>query len=216
MWFKFESGEQALRVLLYGCVFCASTAASQQARHNADVYLLVFDDGRVPSAVMEAGKVEATRILREAGVALIWVNCSAHFPADKPTCRNLDARNAFVLHIIAKGKTSSDSVFGEAFMGEDGNGKYADIFYDRVESAHQAGADTSRLLGAVAAHELGHLLLGAHAHAWTGIMAPVWEKAGLRHVNKGDFLFSREQAARMNLRIRGDDVTVAKWHAKVD
>jgi hypothetical protein len=216
MWFKFESGRRALRVLLCGYVFCASIAASQQARHSPDVYLLVYQDGRVPAPIMEAGKFEATRILREAGVGLIWVNCSAHLSADKATCRNVDDKNTFVLHIIAKGKTSKDSVFGEAFMGEDGKGKYADIFYDRVESAHQAGSDTSRLLGAVAAHELGHLLLGTHAHAWIGIMTPVWEKNGLRHVNKGDFLFTRDQAARMNLRIRGDEVSVAKWHARVD
>ena len=63
------------------------------------------------------------------------------------------------LHIVPTGKTSSDLVFGLAFLDERGVGKYSDVFLDRIEEAcAESGADLSRLLGAVAAHELGHLL----------------------------------------------------------
>jgi hypothetical protein len=96
------------------------------------------------------------------------------------------------------GKTSPDLVFGQAFVGESGTGMYADVFLDRIQAAHdQYGTSVPRLLGAVAAHELGHLLLGFQAHSWTGIMTPVWESESLRLMSMGNLLFSREQAVRM-------------------
>ena len=93
-------------------------------------------------------------------------------------------------------------VFGEAFLGEDGSGKYADIFFNRVMAASATPElDTAQLLGAVTAHELGHLLLGSRSHAAIGIMQPVWEKDCLRRIWMGSLLFTREQAQAMQRRI---------------
>jgi hypothetical protein len=65
------------------------------------------------------------------------------------------------------------------------------------------------LLGTVAAHELGHLLLGSHAHSSIGIMTPHWEPETLRRMNMGGLLFTREQASRMQERIRHNDLRLA-------
>ena len=59
----------------------------------------------------------------------------------------------------------------------------------------------ARVLGTVAAHEIGHLLLGANAHAFAGVMLPVWKGKTLHDVNAGSLLFTSAQASRMRARI---------------
>jgi hypothetical protein len=118
------------------------------------------------------------------------------------------------LQIAAKGRTSSDLVFGVAFLAQDGDGKYSNVFYDRVERAHSDfGAPVSRLLGAVSAHELGHLLLGSHAHSNAGIMTPVWKEEVLRRMEMGSLLFNSDQATRMRTRIRRGERTLVSMGA---
>jgi hypothetical protein len=115
-----------------------------------------------------------------------------------------------MLNIVPEGKTSSDLVFGLAFLDKDGSGRYGDVFFNRVAAAQRAfGADVSQLLGSVAAHELGHLLLGSHAHASSGIMSAVWTGDVLRHMEMGVLLFTREQASLKRTRIRGERVSLA-------
>jgi hypothetical protein len=101
----------------------------------------------------------------------------------------------FVLHLVPTGRSSTDSVFGVAFLGEGGIGKYCNVFFDRVEETQrESGTGAGHLLGAVVAHELGHLVLGSHAHARMGIMTPVWQEQSLRAIDMGIFFFTREQA----------------------
>jgi hypothetical protein len=52
-------------------------------------------------------------------------------------------------------------------------------------------------MGAIIAHEIGHLLLGSNAHAAIGIMRAHWQDAELRMLSKGELLFTTEQGARM-------------------
>jgi hypothetical protein len=59
--------------------------------------------------------------------------------------------------------------------GTDGSGRIAYIFADRIGlMALQYLATFHRGLGHVMAHEVGHLLLGTHSHAPTGLMAVSW------------------------------------------
>ena len=101
----------------------------------------------------------------------------------------------FVLHIVPTGKTSSDRSFGLAFLDDRGSGKYSDVFLDRIEEAcRQSGTDLSRLLGTVAAHELGHLLLGSDADSYAGVMTAVWKERTLRYESMGFLLFTTSKA----------------------
>jgi hypothetical protein len=118
--------------------------------------------------------------------------------------------NQLVLHIVKDGKTSSDSVYGEAFLGADGTGKYCDVFFGRIESDYRdAGTNVAQLLGAVAAHELGHLLLGSKSHSQVGIMTPVWRSESLRQIGMGTLLFTPQQSRLMKNRIGGETVRAA-------
>lgn len=179
---------------------CGVSIAAAQNGH--EVQILVYDDARVQRSALEAGELEAGRIFRLAGIRLAWVNCSQLSNSEREYCRLVPGMSQFVLHVIPKGKSSPDLVFGQAFLGESGTGKYADIFFDRIQTTHdEYGTSVPRLLGAVAAHELGHLLLGFQAHSWTGIMMPVWESKSLRLMSMGNLSFSPEQAVRMQSRL---------------
>jgi hypothetical protein len=201
MWFQCRrcAGLAAV-VLLWG-----NMAAGHEGNGGHAIRVLVNNSAGVSVAILNKAKVKASRIFRSAGIEIDWVDCPGTRVEDD-ACRQVPGSNDFVLHIVAKGRTSSDLVFGLSFLGEDGAGTYSDIFYDRVQQAHHEwGADEPTLLGTVAAHELGHLLLGLHAHSYSGIMAAVWKEEELRNLGMGGLRFSGDQADRMRARIRGGE-----------
>ena len=53
------------------------------------------------------------------------------------------------------------------------------------------------LLGAMMAHEIGHLLLGVNSHSGEGIMSIPWDVHKLQQINLGDLGFTPEQAATL-------------------
>jgi hypothetical protein len=186
-------------------LLCGSAVA--EVGTDGQVRVLVYASARVQTAVVDHAGVEVVRIFRSAGIELHWVNCLERNA--ESDCRNLLDKEKLILNVLPKGKTTGESVYGDAFLGEDGSGKYADIFFDRIREAHdEDGIDASRLLGAVAAHEIGHLLLGLRAHTWVGIMAPKWSGESLRQMGMGRLLFTPEQAARMKERVRSFTVAI--------
>jgi hypothetical protein len=188
------------------CAGCAVAATGDQRQ----ITVVVNDSVGVAPAVLRQGEAEAARVFRLAGIEIAWVDCKGQSAVESGVCRAVPGVNEFVLHIVPTGKTSSDSVFGEAFLGEDGRGKYSDVFFDRIENAHrQLGASVGLLLGDVAAHELGHLLLGSNAHSQVGIMEPVWQKEVLREIGMGTLLFTRDQSSLMKSRIGRQTVAVS-------
>ena len=94
------------------------------------------------------------------------------------------------------GSTLADAV--RAVKRLNAEGKLATIFVDRVKwLAAQAGADGAAVLGFAVAHEIGHLLLGTNAHGSSGLMRALWSRGELQHTNVKDWLFSRDEGARM-------------------
>lgn len=186
-------------------------AVANAGETDVEITVLVQNSARMSDPIMKKAQLETSRIFRAAGINIAWVQCSGGFGGVNDACHRTPGPKQFVLHIVSKGKASSDLVFGLAFLDEAGDGKYSDVFVDRIKEAHQAsGADLSRLLGTVAAHELGHLLLGNHAHSYVGVMTPVWKSATLRREDMGCLWFTPEQATRMRARI--GDVERARLH----
>jgi len=184
------------------CVGVGTHADGQEVR------VLVYNSAKVRDGVLSKAGRETGRIFRAAGVHLTWINCTGRGTSGE--CAFQQQGPELILHIIPKGKASTDSVYGEAFLAEDGEGKYADVFYDRIEEARRdMDAEPSMLLGAVAAHEIGHLLLGLRAHSWTGIMAPVWKKESFQELQMGHLFFNRDQALQLRQRSEDDDSRMA-------
>jgi hypothetical protein len=172
------------------------------------ITVLVNDSAGVPSAVLKQAEAEAARVFRIAGIDITWLNCVGENSDE--LCRVVPTADEFVLHIVPDGKTSSEWVFGEAFLGEGGEGKYIDIFFNRVRKADGIlSIDMGRLLGAVSAHELGHLLLGSHAHSQVGIMEPIWEDRSMREIGRGTLVFTKDQSQKMKARVGGQTLSVS-------
>jgi hypothetical protein len=207
--FRFCVGLQLLVLLGVWSWSNVATARSRD-RITVQITVVVNDGADVSRLILYQGETEAGRILGAAGIQIQWMNCSGDTGVVEEACRVVARGDQLVLHIVPTGKTSTDSVFGMAFLAQDGSGKYCDVFFDRVEEAHRRyGADRSQLLGTVVAHELGHLLLGSHAHSRDGIMAPVWEEESLRNMGMGHLLFTREQSSLMKMRVSNEDLRLA-------
>ena len=88
--------------------------------------------------------------------------------------------------------------FRDSYLASDGAGFQADIFYEEIE---KLGKETfvapGIILGHVAAHEIGHLLLGTNSHSAGGIMRAHWKMEELARANKGLLLFTKSQSHRM-------------------
>jgi hypothetical protein len=185
----------SLSIVLLGCSFAAADDLN-----GGGITVFVMNRVAASPAIVLKAEAEASRILERSGVRVHWVNCMEQI--GRSPCR-FDHRGEFVLNIVADGKTGSDAAFGEAFLGEDGSGNYVDVFFRRIE---QVGSppilNVGQLLGAVCAHELGHLLLGSHAHSQTGIMQPHWRKQTLQSVAMGTLLFTPRQSESMQARIQ--------------
>lgn len=193
MEFKGKLGTAIASILL------GTSISAVQANEPGRIKVMVLDSVGLSQVVLHRTEDEATRIFRSAGIQVQWINCQKK--GESENCHHSPRTDEFMLHIVHHGKTKTDLVFGEAFLGEDGSGKYADVFFDRIQAvSNPPELDTAQLLGAVAAHEVGHLLLGSRAHSSAGIMQPIWEKECLRRVWMGSLLFTRKQAQSMQQR----------------
>lgn len=92
-----------------------------------------------------------------------------------------------------------DSTLGISYLASDGTGFQAAIFYKGIEKLrHETFVDPAIILGHVAAHEIGHLLLGTNSHSAGGIMRAHWKMEELARANKGLLLFfAKSQSHRM-------------------
>ncbi|HKU25743.1 MAG TPA: hypothetical protein VJQ54_09750 [Candidatus Sulfotelmatobacter sp.] len=180
-------------VLLFSSAFCIALDTDGILQ----ITVLVQNHAKLPQQFLKSAEGEASRIFRAAGVHVRWVDCSKG-----DLCRHVPGAGEFVLNIVPDGKTSSDLIYGIAFLGPEGEGKYADVFFRRIEAACTVnGSNVQRFLGTIAAHELGHLLLGSHAHTYEGLMSSVWTDPVLRRVNMGSLLFTREESMAIKARL---------------
>jgi hypothetical protein len=180
----------------------ARTRSSHTKRHDLRVTLLVYNYAHVPSRMMRQFENDVDQIFSHAGVEITWVDCS---PSTSdvlrlPECLQILSPTEFALRVLPLGMSNrlrarSDSL-GVAWPCPISGScaGLADVFYDRV--ADQAAAlmlpssDLPILLSAVAAHEIGHLLLGAGHHTVVGLMRSPWD---MRSVLQEQSFFTSEQ-----------------------
>lgn len=180
-------------------LLCGGAAVAQRTSLK-EIVVIMQDDTGMASSVRRRAEGDVSSVLRSAGIQVAWVNCQKGSLDND--CGHALEPSEFEIHIVPTGKTRSELVFGEAFLGENGSGKYADIFFQRIEAAEgAAGIDLSRLLGAVCAHELGHLLLGSQAHSRVGIMQPIWKRDALDKIGMGLMLFTGQESRTMRERL---------------
>jgi len=184
-------------------IFIQWTALELFAQTNRPLPLeiYVYNPVRVPQAILSRAEQRVSAILGRSGVEAEWLDCSAIGP-ERGRCAGLPAPGSVTVQIVQGTTKMSEEVFGATFLGTDGTGRQADIFYDRINALHEDwNIALAELLGNVIAHELGHLLLGLNAHSPTGIMSPVWTHKELSQAQRGALVFSVEQSKRIQKKL---------------
>lgn len=164
--------------------------------------VVVFNDATVDPQTVREAENRAAQIFRTAEIEVHWIDARWKQPTTLEASATNERGVSLDVRILPRSRNLAGEVFGLAFVGKDGRGQQADIFYDGIaklsgNGAHKAGV----LLGAVLAHELGHLLLGSNSHSATGIMQGHWRESNLKLAALGEFGFLTAQAVKMQSRI---------------
>ena len=113
-------------------------------------------------------------VLRSAFVDVRWRQCTGLAPDEACSSRLALLELLLVVRVDAPCE-DSPATLGKAFVARDAGGVFANVYFNCVEwLAMSTGTDVAVLLGRVAAHELGHLMMHTTAHARRGLMRSNW------------------------------------------
>jgi hypothetical protein len=163
----------------------------------------VFNSSPISSSTIERAEGEAGRVLRDAGVEAIWLNCpqTSSQEASLGRCSEASFPSHLHLRILRVAHGLKVSTVGISFSAEDGRGCYADLFYEPIRQLEEeTHVSQSVILGHAMAHELGHLLLGTNSHSPSGLMRAHWSREDLTNAF-GNLRFSKEQCLKIRSRL---------------
>jgi hypothetical protein len=188
-------------ISLVTLVFVLLGRGAAATHEGAQLTVVVFNDAHAPEHVVQQAKEAAGRIFRRAGVEISW-RSHVEVSGNNPN---------FFVRIVPSSITLAEEDFGVAFVGNDGLGIQADVFYSGIRRVVQhSSADEAEVLGHVMAHELGHLLLGLGSHSGTGIMQPHWTPIQLHRLLMGTLDFNKQQSKTIRARLNGPYAALRK------
>jgi len=177
------------------------------------VTLRVINEGGIDPAVLRSGGKEAVRIFRRSGIRLSWIECSQEVEGAKndPCHRDLGP-SEFWLRIVTRRPTATtQEMLGFSELDEDRQTGSAGIYYPGAQAlSARSLAGISEILGSIAAHEVGHLLLGAKAHSSSGVMVADWSHWEFELLSRRQLIFTRDQSSRLRERISSSRAAGAK------
>src|SRR5450631_1855112 len=154
---------------LMGTAF-QTTALASETNHDPAITVLVFNFRQAPAEILVKAEKEAGRILEQGSVPVTWRDC----PTGNEPCQRGPGRVFFLAMMAGPVQNRFvDTISGYAMLPD----HLATVYYDylpRIPGGESNKNDTALVLGCVIAHELGHLLLGAHGHSIAGIMQAQW------------------------------------------
>ena len=174
------------------------------------VQISVYNDaGLKPGTVLHAEE-DAAEVFREAGIETQWKNCGGEELvrlADKP-CGEGEYPTRLVLRIEKRSQGLAPEAFGVAYLSENGQGAYCHVFVEPIEELQQDHfLRFDVVLGHVAAHEIGHLLLGLNSHSANGLMKAHWSLQTLEQLKRKALGFNSAQSAAMVERLETAQAT---------
>lgn len=184
-----------------------SAKAKEVPRAPVVVMISVHNDVGAPWGTIRDAEDEASYVFREAGIDVEWTNCQpvseeTAEPGKSRSCGEVVFPEHLHVRIVKRAIGLSPDAMGISFLSEDGSGCQADLFYEGIEGLRQkSNASLGSILGHVAAHEIGHLLLGKNSHAPRGIMRAVWGHDELVTLRRGALFFSEKESAQMKGRL---------------
>lgn len=188
------------------------------AGESPRVTISVYNDAEVPADVLGQAERQALQVFQRAGIEMTWLNC--RIPAANEEAPRACWEAVFPEHLHLRIVRASQGLKAEAmgisFQAEDGGGCYADLFYEPMKQLHRSdGTDVASLLGFVAAHEIGHLLLGKNSHSAAGIMHAHWTAEELASAKVGGLVFSEQESQRMKAKLATAPRASKQWPASI-
>jgi hypothetical protein len=190
-----------LGLVLFGALFVPDAIAQSAF---AQLRVSIFNSSPISPATIGRAESEAGRVLRDAGVEVIWLDCfqDTQHTAPPDLCSEASFPSHLHLRILRVSRGLKSSTLGISFSAENGQGCYADLFYEPIQQfQEETHASSSVILGHAMAHELGHLLLGTNSHSPSGLMRAHWTREDLAKASKGNLRFSRGQSLRITNRL---------------
>lgn len=179
-------------------ILVIAAVASVSANLCADVRpphitVMLRNDAEAPPGMVAAAQRSVSEVYEAAGVDIAW-------GGPRPA-----AMLALVSRERARAIGHRPEVIGFATGNRGRRGKVAYIFLHRVkELSARYRLPESVILGAAIAHELGHLLLPHDSHSDVGVMRPILDHAEFRKADRGELLFTANQAVQIREAIAGD------------
>lgn len=197
-------------LLLASLTSFSTTMEGPEKESSPKFVVLVYNYADVSGKVLIKAKREVDSVFRKAGVEVYWRDCWPIPAEPEPQYADQPDSIPIRLRIIRRTKAQrnlmrSKSTGFVVHPGEKGVGTLAIVFYDRVEHVAEDGAyPFSLILGMVAAHEIGHLLLPTAVHHPHGIMRAPLRAEDWRWASQRKLSFTKEQSAsiRRGLRAR--------------
>ena len=190
------------RLLLAGLVLAASPVfAAPGAEAPGRLTARLYDYANTNRSQVEAAQQHVAETYRHIGVTVQWLGTARPeairtgeeaWPSDVGETSMLSV--ALITNAMADRIELPSNVAGYAATDDARRGRMAFVVVARTQRlAFRGELFHSRVLGAVMAHEIAHLLLPRGAHARTGLMRPSW--SAMDFAFPGRQVFSPRDAA---------------------
>jgi len=180
------------------------TAFAGENDYSPTITVLVHNYSQASPAILARAEREAGRIMGEAGLRAVWLECPTGPSTAEPNapCQKAAEATDIRLRVLAAPVQNEpeDTVFGFTI-----HPVLATVYYEyavRRAKSDYAAFEIPIILGCVISHELGHLLLGSNGHSGAGIMRPRWEPRHVRQLMMGTLRFTTEQSMLMRAQAR--------------
>lgn len=181
-----------------------TAAEAGNDKDTPQVIVRIYNYAGVGEDFLPRAQQEAAGIFLEVGIRLSWLSCTPTHEGivEEPLCHQ-SAPNVVSLMICPEAMLPRGGlprgIFGFALMPQPGEpARYARLYFHRLaELADGRKVRRGVLLGAMMAHEIGHLLLGVNSHSREGIMSIPWDARKLQEVDRGQLAFTAEQASTL-------------------
>ena len=175
--------------LIFSVLILVSSCPAENADTASSVTVRLYSDVQLSTQTLSQAEQEATRIFRQAGIETVWVQCKPSPSPTDPRCEFPPGSKLLAMRIVPKALNAADSIFGMAFLSQEGHGAHGDVFYAvlRPGGGFDAPARVNDRPGsAIATGNVRgpHLALGRNARphvAWIGSGA----RSNPRHSGRG-------------------------------
>ncbi len=182
----------------------AETPSTDLTSPSLRITLRFYDYVQVGPRTRERAQEVATRIFRKAGIETDWLNCSLGQSQIPPECDQLLGPADLALRIVPRPKnarmTFRSISCGFAVRPTTGGtgGALISLFSDCVDrTANEQGLSRGMALGYLAAHEIGHQLLGSGKHSSAGLMRAKFRRKEWTLAKQSTLLFTRREAEQL-------------------